>query len=116
MFKNILMITLTGAIMLTGCGDKEEINNNQANQNTEPKVIQCKSVKLPEFTLSRNSNPTEQQVENLCQCLWTKLVGWEKDTVIKIAEGKENEIGAIEMRAFPTRFGKRMEECGAYKL
>ncbi len=116
MTKNILTIISASSLFLfSGCGEKEN-DKNELSQNIQPKVIQCKTVKLPEFTLSKNSNPTEAQIENLCQCLSNKLVGWEQDTVIKIVEKRENEISELHMRAFPARFGQRMKECGAFEL
>jgi hypothetical protein len=41
---------------------------------------------------------------------------WERNAAEKIAQGKESEVSAMELRAFPTRFGKALERCGGMTL
>ena len=45
----------------------------------EPRNFRCQHQTLPEFTLREKSNPTDEQVEQLCQCVWDKLGTWEKN-------------------------------------
>ncbi|MBL6972983.1 MAG: hypothetical protein ISR67_01200 [Sulfurimonas sp.] len=112
--KKIILLTISILITFNGCDSKETKQRN--HMNNTPFIVKCKNKNIPEFTLRYNSNPTQKQVEQLCICLWDNLVGWEKDTIIKITSGKEDEVDRMEMKAFPSRFGKRIEECGGDKL
>jgi hypothetical protein len=80
-----------------------------------PFVVKC-SEPIPEFTLGRNSHPSKAQVQQLCGCIWDHMSKWEKETSRAIVEGRENEVSYLHMRAFPTRFGQRVEECGGKDL
>jgi len=80
-----------------------------------PFVVVC-SEPIPEFTLGLHSNPSEAEVHRLCACLWDKLKGWEKDTARALAEKRPGDVSALNMRAFPSRFGSRLKECGGMDL
>ncbi len=72
--------------------------------------------KIPEFTLGAYSDPPQEAIDSLCSCIWKELDGWEKETSIAISDGRENDVSAMHMRAFPGRFGSIMESCGAMSL
>ena len=81
-----------------------------------PFKVQCKNTSIPSFSLNYDSNPSEDEVEKLCTCIWDKFVPWEKETAVKLTSGEENTISAVHMVGFPAIFGKRISECGGDKL
>ena len=92
-------------------------NNQNAHLSTLPLVtIQCKNTSIPHFTLNYNANPSEKEIVALCSCIWDTLIGWEKETVLKLSSGKQDEISAVHMAGFRAVFGKRISECGGEKL
>jgi hypothetical protein len=80
-----------------------------------PFVVTCKEP-IPEFTLGINSNPSEQQVQQLCSCIWSKLGTWEKQTSQAFVEGRESDVSYLYKRGFPARFGSAVKECGGMKM
>lgn len=82
----------------------------------EPFVVRCTEQPLPEFTLGPQSHPTDQQQVELCSCIWSRLGSWERRTSESIAQGKQSEVSELNLRAFPARFGRAIEECGGMKL
>ncbi len=92
-------------------------NNQQTNSSTYPLVtVKCKNTAIPNFTLNYDANPSEEEVVELCNCVWNKLVGWEKDTAIKLTSGEKDKISTVHMAGFPAIFGKRISECGGEAL
>ena len=82
---------------------------------SNPFVVVCPEP-IPQFTLGPQSHPSKSQVNDLCACLSTKLVGWEKETAQAIAQRREADVSALNMAAFPTRFGVRIRDCGGMDL
>jgi hypothetical protein len=80
-----------------------------------PFVVTCREP-IPEFTLGINSNPSEQQVQHLCSCIWSKLGTWEKQTSQAFVEGRESDVSYLYKRAFPSRFGSAVKECGGMEM
>jgi hypothetical protein len=80
-----------------------------------PFVVVCREP-IPQFMLGSHSTPSEAEVQRLCACVWESLKGWEKDTARAIAEKRTGEVSALNMPAFPSRFGSRLEECGGVSL
>jgi hypothetical protein len=105
-----LVVSLTAA--LVGCGQESP----PAETTGEPFVMRCPEQPLPEFTLGPHSHPSSEQQEKLCSCIWSNLGKWERETSEKISQGKQSEVSALNMRAFPARFGKAIEECGGMEL
>ena len=79
-------------------------------------TVQCKNTNIPNFTLDYDADPSEEEIEQLCTCIWDKLIGWEKETVMKLTTGKKDDISSVHMAAFPAVFGKRISECGGERL
>ena len=87
------------------------------NVSTHPLItVQCKNNPIPQFKLGYDANPSEEEVDKLCTCIWSKLVGWEKETAEKLSHSKKDEINAVHMAGFPAIFGKRISQCGGEKL
>jgi hypothetical protein len=64
-----------------------------------------------------HSYPSEAEVQQrLCACIWENLKGLEKDTARALAEKRTGEVSALNMRAFSSRFGSRLKECGGMEL
>jgi len=92
-------------------------NNQPTNASTHPLVtVQCKNTSIPDFTLDYDAKPSEEEIVKLCSCVWDKLIGWEKETAIKLTSGEKDEISFVHMAGFPAVFGKRISECGGEKL
>ena len=79
-------------------------------------TVQCKNTSIPHFTLDYEANPTEEEVKKLCECLWNKLAGWEKETAVQLTSGDIRPISTVHMAGFPAIFGKRISECGGENL
>ena len=87
----------------------------------EPRSFRCQHQTLPEFTLGEKSNPTGEQVEQLCQCIWEKLGTWEKTVATSLSGGKRPKEplpspDQNELRTFITRFNEALTQCGGYDL
>lgn len=97
---------------LAGCGAQSESPSVSPSSHYE---AHCKEP-LPVFTLGEKSNPTKAQEAALCACIWENLGSWERQTAEQLSQGKESEVSALNMRAFPARFGGVIEKCGGMKL
>lgn len=87
------------------------------DESTQPLVtVTCKNGSLPDFKLDYDANPSAEEITALCSCLSDALMGWEKETASKLANGKQDEVSTLHMAAFPSIFGKRISECGGEKL
>lgn len=106
------LIAVATMTVLSACGSGEP---SPSPSGGGAHVVRC-TEPLPEFTLGPQSGPSAQQEAALCACIWRELGGWERNAAQKIAEGKESEVSAVELRAFPTRFGRALEECGGMTL
>tara|TARA_Y100000996_G_scaffold250743_1_gene197247 strand:+ start:862 stop:1170 length:309 start_codon:yes stop_codon:yes gene_type:complete len=96
--------------------------NEEQNQQSLNLTFKCDEP-LPEFTLAPNSNPTSDEIESLCSCIWETFPdgGWERETSnLIIMADKSPEIEEIEsiknFQAFLPRFGKAIDNCGGYNL
>ncbi len=87
-----------------------------ASQTGTPYTVRCTAQPLPEFTLGSQSNPSSDQEAALCACVWERLGQWEKAVAAKLSEGASGDIDSIQLRAFPSRFGKALEHCGGMDL
>ncbi|WP_309496881.1 hypothetical protein [Sulfurovum sp.] len=113
MKKYFAFVTLLIVIVFTFTSTEKK----HTNSSTHPLVtVKCKNTAIPHFTLDYDANPSEEEIDELCSCIWDKLVGWEKETVIQLTSGKEDEISAVHMAGFPVIFGKRISECGGEQL
>jgi hypothetical protein len=82
--------------------------------NGEPRSFKCKEP-LPEFTLGRDSNPSDEQLAKLCACVWSKLPerGWERKVSAQIKNGED---AGWRTRGFIPRFGAAIDACGGNRL
>jgi hypothetical protein len=80
----------------------------------QPRSFKCKEP-LPEFTLGKNSNPSEEQLTKLCGCIWSKLPegGWERRVAAQVRNGEDP---GWRWCGFVPRFGKAIEACGGDRL
>jgi hypothetical protein len=106
------LIAVATITFISACGSGEP---SASPSGGSAHVVRC-AEPLPEFTLGPQSDPSAEQEAALCACIWGKLGEWERNAAQKIAQGKESEVSAMELRAFPTRFGKTLEHCGGMKL
>jgi len=112
-FLIVLFISL-----LPGCGKKESRNASAAEKNL---TFKCEQ-KLPEFTLGPYSDPSQKELNTLCECVWGHMGGWARETSIAIVEGRamvegrSKKTSEMLKQVFPSRFGGLMQACGAGKL
>ncbi|MDE0153941.1 MAG: hypothetical protein OXN23_08865 [Gammaproteobacteria bacterium] len=76
--------------------------------------VQCKQP-LPEFTLGTNSNPSQKEIEDLCDCIWSAFPenGWERRISAIIKSGGDP---GWRGKGFVSRFGMAVDTCGGHKL
>jgi hypothetical protein len=131
--KKRVVLALVVALMFSACDKKESIDQNKSDkteqnttqQNDENRSVQspqlsqmvfhCTNVPLTDFTLGKNSDPTKEQIDNLCSCVWNHLDALEKETAEKISKSDHN-ISDEAIKAYPQKFGQAMQDCGAMKL
>ena len=82
---------------------------------TDPYVVVCPQP-IPEFTLGANSNPSEEEVQQLCACIWERLSSREKEVARAIATGQGDDVSALNVRDLASRFGKVVKQCGGTDL
>lgn len=80
----------------------------------EPRTFHC-SEPIPAFTLGEASNPTDAQLTELCDCMWSKFPekGWERKVSAQINAGQDP---GWRGQAFLPRFGAAIDECGGQNL
>ena len=90
--------------------------------NKDEKVVYCKEP-LPQFTLNYYSNPNDNEVSNLCTCVWNNFpdTSWQKKEMLNgfnvMRKTKEDSWRAKSLQAgFSTMFGKAIKECGGNQL
>ncbi len=88
---------------------------SEPSDTAEPYVVVCDQP-IPEFTLGPFSNPSEAQVQRLCECIWANLNAREKDIAQAIASGQGNEVSELNLRRFSSSFGSLVEQCGGMDL
>ena len=67
-----------------------------------------------EFTLGENSNPSEADLNKLCNCLNSKMSDKSKQTNLNIKTKKDVPLN--EAKSLINEFGKLMMSCGASSL
>ena len=109
--KKMIATSVFTLILLGGGSASAE---NKSYFDNELRMVVCKQP-IPEFTLNYDSNPTEEQVSNLCKCIWSNFPagGWERDVSRKLRQGKD---AGWRTRAFFPRFGSKFKKCGGYSL
>ncbi len=82
--------------------------------NGQPRSFKCKEP-LPEFTLGQKSNPSDEQLAQLCACIWSKLPekGWERRVSAQIRNGED---AGWRTQGFIPRFGAAIDACGGRNL
>ena len=84
-----IVVWATAGLAVVPCG----------TASAEPRNFRCQHQTLPEFTLREKSNPTDEQVEKLCQCIRDKLGTWEKTVATSLSKGQS----PTEPRQAPTK-------------
>ena len=108
-----LAVTSACTVLVAACGGEAP---RPATQAGIPYAVRCTAQPLPEFTLGPQSNPSADQEADLCACIWQRLGAWEKEVAVKLAAQETADIDSIQLRAFPSRFGKALEQCGGMQL
>ena len=71
---------------------------------------------LPEFTLGPMSNPSDQQVANLCNCIWKNLPNAAQEFATKIVRNAESQPSESSINLFAANFGVALNKCGGNDL
>ena len=79
-------------------------------------TVYCKEP-IPEMSLSKNANPSQRQIKNLCSCIWNKYPedGWERKVLVKMFNNKSG-TQVFRERSLRKRLPYSYQECGGYKL
>ena len=80
-----------------------------------PKQFTCERP-LPPFTLGQSSDPSQSELNILCECVWSRLSASQRLTAAAIQQGKENSIPPEQLQSFVSAFGQAMHACGAMRL
>jgi len=80
-----------------------------------PFTVNCPND-LPEFTLGYDSNPTKDQVNSLCSCIWNDLTEDNKKTSILFSSGNLDKVEANKFKEFTANFNNSVTKCGGNKL
>ena len=71
---------------------------------------------LPEFTLGAKSDPTDEQLAELCACIYSGLGGDDKEISHAIVEERQSDVTPAEVQQFIPKFGAALQRCGGNKL
>lgn len=112
---SVALLFIAGIALLEGCSRAP-----QETRDWEPRSFVCSERPLPEFTLGYDSDPSVSQVEALCDCIWEGLPDWAQLFSEAAASGGV-DAGPYEnpewnVRAFSSKFGEQLEQCGGYSL
>ena len=135
MVKKTVVLALMSALLFSACDKKGGADENQSRMtetNTTQQtsveenksspapqmsqmVFHCTNVPLTDFTLGKKSDPTKEQIDKLCTCVWDHLDAAAKETAEKISNADHN-ISEDAVKSYPLKFGQAMQDCGAMKL
>lgn len=91
----------------------------QTELSSPPKTFQCKQ-RVPEFTLGFESDPSEVELTELCDCIWEQLTPWARQAAEQITKGERPTVptsnSEANTQAFIAKFGMVMQTCGANRL
>jgi len=73
-------------------------------------TFSCKHP-LPEFTLGPYSNPSEKELDTLCQCIWQELPAPAKDFAKAISDGSISSPSDATFGAFTANFSLAIRRC-----
>ena len=81
----------------------------------EPRSFVCNEP-LPEFTLSKTSNPTDAQLDQLCSCIYGELKSVDRKISRAIAEERSSDLTQADIQQFIPKFGAAIERCGGNEM
>jgi hypothetical protein len=93
----------------------EAIDLPQQSATFEPRSFQCEEP-LPEFTLNRTSDPTDEQLADLCACIYGSLGEPDKTISLAIVEGRQSDVSPADVQQFIPKFGAAVQSCGGGEL
>lgn len=79
------------------------------------RVFTCQEP-LPEFTLGPMSNPSDQQVANLCKCVWENLPSAAQEFATILARNADSQPSEASINLFAANFGVALNKCGGNDL
>ena len=81
-----------------------------SDDKNNPYVLRC-NEEIPEFTLSGKIVPTQEQVNEVCGCVWAQMSPWAKEVSTAVVKGQEGKISKNRLRAFISHFGQKIKKC-----
>lgn len=85
------------------------------NQESRDYSLKCDEA-IPEFTLSGTVIPSEQQVKDVCGCIWSEYSPWAKEVSTLMANGQQDQVSELKLRTFIAHFGNTVESCNTENL
>lgn len=71
---------------------------------------------LPEFTLGPMSDPSDQEVTDLCACIWDNLPSDAKETATQLTSESGSRPSDANIDRFAVHFGEGLRGCGGDQL
>lgn len=88
----------------------------EARAGAEPFIVRCEEP-LPEFTLGRSSSPNDQQVAELCACIFNGLSGPARDAAVEADRANREGVNPdIDIDPLINEFDGAIRQCGGYSL
>ena len=94
--------------------EKKKNTSSATEKQNNAFIVNCKQP-LPEFTLGKESNPNQRQVDDLCDCVWNNLTITQRNISKKISE-KNVQTQNSEIKKFISVFGTLIDNCGGKQL
>jgi len=114
MFRYFAAALLLG-VFLVAMGLFPTASTTSAN----PLVFRCAEHPLPEFTLGEGDSPSDQEIAELCSCIWNDFSPGRKKVAEAIHRGEDPQIPGLDiepdgiLRAFGSWFGEAVRACYA---
>lgn len=74
------------------------------------------SQEIPEFTLNKYSNPSEEEFHLLCECVWNRFDEDQKELSRKVSGAKANEVKQEQVQSYIIQFRNALDACGGNKF
>ena len=71
---------------------------------------------LPEFTLGPKSNPSDQQITDLCKCVWENLPDAAREFATLVSHSTNSQTSEASINLFVQNFGVALDKCGGNDL
>lgn len=100
--------SVSALLCIVACGSKTPSESEHLLRSFE-----CEQPLL-EFTLGYDSNPSDSQLAELCDCIWNALPVGAKEVSEELRDGKQPSDSAA-ISSYTDAFSSAVEGCGGYE-